>query len=284
MKIVSCSSPDKMLRINWHIVNWCNYKCSYCGARGSLSYDYTDMSQFSPSSEYNLIISRLKLIDKSFEICITGGEPTLHPNLKEILIQLNGIKNLKKIHFLTNLTKPVEYFEDFKEIEKMVCYASYHPEYHNEEFFIKSKKLNFKVHISMLNSYKEKVLQTIDKCKQEKIKFSLNFLTDTPFFKSNIDNSLYREALNNDTIELDIIYENGVFEKTTEIKMLYEGKNKFKGYKCIPESYEIHMSNIIKNECTDKILSFSLRELGEKVSCPKNRCEGGLMMYPKELK
>jgi organic radical activating enzyme len=283
VNIISCSSPDNTLRINWHILNWCNFKCSYCSVKDSLSYDYSDMSQI--SKEYKLMISRLKLIKKPFEICLTGGEPTLHPNIKEILFELNNIKNVKKIWFFTNLSRSINFFKKLGIFEKVVYYASYHPEHHDKTFLEKCKELSCQVHISMLNSHKNKVLETINECKSQGIVFCLNFLYDTPHFKNFLEHDFQEYAFDtDDMIEIDLVYENGMKEKTTNLKMLYEDRNKFKGYKCIPESYQITLDNIVKNVCSDKVMSLSLHDMEKQILCPKDKCEGGLMMYPKELK
>jgi organic radical activating enzyme len=271
-----------MLRINWHILNWCNYKCSYCNVKGNLSYDYNDTTQI--SKDYKIMISRLKLIKKPFELCLTGGEPTLHPNISEILTMLNGIKNLHKVYFFTNLSRSTTFFEKILNLKKVVYYASYHPEYHSDDFLKKSKKLGCEVHISMMSEYKDKVLKIIEQCKLEKIPFCLNFLSDTSYYKNTIDYAFYDEVIqSDDMIEIDLVYENQKVEKTTNLKMLYEGKNKFKGYECTPESYSITIDNIIRNVCSNEIVSLSLSNMSKKIKCPHDSCEGGLMMYPKEL-
>jgi organic radical activating enzyme len=282
MKIVSCSSPDNILRINWHILNWCNYKCSYCSVRGNLSYDYNDTTQI--SNQYKLMISRLKLIKKPFELCLTGGEPTLHPNIKEILKGLGEIEKLERVYFFTNLSRSINFYEEILNFKKILYYASYHPEYHDEDFLIKCKKLRCEVHISMMSEYKNKILKFIEECKSEKIPFCLNFLSDTKFYKNTLDHDFYEEVIKtDDMIEIDLIYENKIKQKTTNLKMLYEGKNKFKGYKCIPESYSITIDNVVKNVCSNKEMPLSLSNITEKITCSYDECKGGLMMYPKEL-
>jgi organic radical activating enzyme len=282
MKIVSCTSQDKILRINWHILNWCNLKCSYCNVKEHLSYDYNDNTQI--SNNYKLIISRLKTISKPFEICLTGGEPTLHPNIEDILSGLNEIENLTKIYFFTNLTRSENFYKNIKSFSKVTYYASFHPEYHKEDFLDKCKNLNCEVHISMMPEYKNYILKIIDKCKLEDIKFTLNFLRDTKYYSSNLEEDFFVEASTAESmIDMDVLYDNGFRENTTNLRLLYDKKNNFKGYKCLPESFQIELNNVVKNVCTNEIMPLSLKDITKKVICPKEVCEGGLMMYPKEI-
>lgn len=282
MKIVSCVSRDKILRINWHILNWCNLKCSYCSVKENLSYDYNDKTQI--VHNYKLIISRLKTISKPFEICLTGGEPTLHPNIEDILSRLNEIQNLTKIYFFTNLTRSESFYKSIKNFTKVVYYASFHPEYHKEDFLKKCKNLNCEVHVSMMPEYKDYVLKIIDKCKSNNIKFKLNFLVDTNHYSSNLNEDFFVETIGaKDMIDINVLYDNGFEERTSDLKLLFEKKNYFKGYKCVPESFQIELNDTIKNVCTNEIMPLSLRDITKKVICPKDICEGGLMMYPKEI-
>jgi len=282
MKIISCTSQDKILRINWHILNWCNLKCSYCNVKENLSYDYNDTTQIAQS--YKLIISRLKTISKPFEICLTGGEPTLHPNIEEILEGLNEIKNLVKIYFFTNLTRSETFYKSIKSFSKVKYYASFHPEYHKEDFLKKCKNLNCEVHISMMPEYKNYILNIIDNCKSNNIKFKLNFLVDTPYYTNNLDQDFFTEASNaEEMIYINVLYDDGSEERTTDLKLLYEKKNSFRDYKCVPESFQIELDNLVKNVCTNEIMPLSLKDITKKVICPKEICEGGLMMYPKEI-
>jgi hypothetical protein len=215
---------------------------------------------------------------------LTGGEPTLHPNIKDILEGLNEIQNLTKIYFFTNLTRSENFYKDIESFTKVTYYASFHPEYHKEDFLDKCKNLNCEVHISMMPEYKNYILNIIDKCKSNNIKFKLNFLVDTPYYVNILDEDFFTEAsIAEDMIDINVLYDNGFEERTTDLKLLYEKKNSFIGYKCVPESFRIELDGSVKNVCTDETMPLHLKNITKKIICPKNVCPSGLMMYPKEI-
>ena len=70
------------LTICWSITTMCNMKCSYCFS----SYD-NDNKQFHMNDRLvDVTLNKLKEASKKYSIrlVILGGEPTLHPRLKEI--------------------------------------------------------------------------------------------------------------------------------------------------------------------------------------------------------
>lgn len=90
----SCLFNDR-LRIS--ITDACNYKCFYCSNEGQshgncnmLSLDFV-RQMFSKIREENIFVKKLN---------ITGGEPTLHPQLLEILRE--GTKITENVTLNTN--------------------------------------------------------------------------------------------------------------------------------------------------------------------------------------
>jgi wyosine [tRNA(Phe)-imidazoG37] synthetase (radical SAM superfamily) len=84
-------SPDK---------KQCNFDCLYCELKGAKT---TDSMQNPPLVQE--IIDELKLsLTKNIDvITITAnGEPTLYPHLKELVRQINALKNDKKLLILSN--------------------------------------------------------------------------------------------------------------------------------------------------------------------------------------
>ncbi|MDR1460388.1 MAG: radical SAM protein [Campylobacteraceae bacterium] len=80
----------------------CNFDCLYCELKGAKS---VDAIQAPPTAQD--IIDELKIAFKKFSdidvVTITAnGEPTLYPHLKELVNEINSIKNGKKLLILSN--------------------------------------------------------------------------------------------------------------------------------------------------------------------------------------
>lgn len=269
------------MRFNWHILNWCNYRCSYCFV-SDLTSDFKDPSQ--TIQEYKLIISRLSTVDQPFEVCLTGGEPTLHPNIEEILESLSKIDNLQRVWFFTNLSRHLGFYNTINNFPKVTFYASYHPEYADLDTFIeKCVGLNCEVHVSMHPDYTTQTRDLVNLLSLNSIPYKFNLLDGVNYpqeFINIFDNDL-QEA--EDMIDLTVTYSDGRSVRKTDIDLILNTQNRFKGYKCRPNSWQIDIDGKIKNACTSKNASLLLKDITEDAVCPKDICNGGLMMYPKEL-
>lgn len=85
---------------NIAITNYCNLKCSYCFANDMINESHKTMS----IENYIKILKYLTEQNKENNIGIIGGEPTLHPQFKNILIESNqcGIANNVNFTLFTN--------------------------------------------------------------------------------------------------------------------------------------------------------------------------------------
>ena len=121
-----------------------------------------------------------------FSIELLGGEPTLHPNIHEIIQSLSVNENCISIDLITNLAKPYSFFEKFYSVQsrkKLVIVTSYHPEYHNISFVNKIKKLHSlgiiirpSINLHDKSQYWDKTLSTINTLKESNIDFNINML------------------------------------------------------------------------------------------------------------
>ena len=78
----------------------CNFRCPFChnaslvtGKQGDLPYDANDLLQF--------LADRKKILDG---VCITGGEPLLHPELPDVIAAVKQLGYLVKLD--TNGSNP----------------------------------------------------------------------------------------------------------------------------------------------------------------------------------
>ena len=100
----------------------CNYKCSYCC--GCIDFYNGNMKLNYSYSFINTNKLLTFLINNNFDnIYLTGGEPTLHPQLKKVCNIL--IKNNKNVFVITNLSQTIDYYNELCNIGVKLI-ASYH--------------------------------------------------------------------------------------------------------------------------------------------------------------
>lgn len=117
--------------VDWNLLKRCNFSCSYCAP------DIHDFeSEYPPLSVYVKHLQTLKNIDKNLYFILQGGEPTIHPNIFEIVKMCSDVG---KVEIVTNGTASVEKYK------KLLQYAdiniSLHHELINEKHMEKFVKL-----------------------------------------------------------------------------------------------------------------------------------------------
>jgi organic radical activating enzyme len=283
-KIINAGIKNYNLKtFTWNLIDVCNQRCAYC-YEGFGSDEFRPVSTFfknqSQINSYKNVLKILKLKSiGQFEVDIIGGEPTLHPHLYEILEQLNSLENCVEISLLTNLKKPLSYYEKLNkpEYNKVLFCPSIHFDYYKEDLLTKcieiSKFQNTQIiPIVMLHDNKKHWVNMenfINGLIQHNIEYTISFVyscfeyvanyTDdfhTRFNKFIVnDNNRYNF---NDNLILDKndIYQNNLIE--------------FKGWKCKPLRYIIKHTGEISNACTKKPLSFINTNNFE--ICPREQC------------
>ena len=80
----------------------CNYDCLYCELKGAKTVDKVKNPPLVVDVIKDVTLSLLKYTDIEVITITANGEPTLYPNLKELVSQLNKIKKEKKLLILSN--------------------------------------------------------------------------------------------------------------------------------------------------------------------------------------
>lgn len=121
---VERATPVQYKLIEWKIHNVCNQDCSFCGSihkNGSVRWLDLD--------KYKLHVDKLaELCDGSpFWIQLTGGEPTLYPQLLELI---NYIKSKSAmISMISNGTRTLRWWKELLEAGTLdQLFLTYHPE------------------------------------------------------------------------------------------------------------------------------------------------------------
>lgn len=133
---------------NISIVNYCNLKCPYCFAN-----DMIDNNNYTISlEELQKIIEFCKITNES--IGVIGGEPTLHPNLNNILRMLMEYK-------LFYMNNKITIFSNGIELEKFIV--------NTENFYdYFSLLLNINNPKCLSNDQVNKIIMTLDKLYKDK--------------------------------------------------------------------------------------------------------------------
>lgn len=286
-------------KFTWSLTDWCNYDCSYCAVKDIMRKKWD--KEESPT-KYKLVLTRLEKFDGDFEIELFGGEPTLHPNMEEILLRLNAMDNCKKIDIITNLSRPLSYFQkinDYK-IKNLMINASLHSEYQESDFLEKvyqiSKMENVKITVAVnLNSdkkYWNDFIEAINKINDWGIICSLHFLNDMPFWKANYTKEFYdiflplQEKMSFKK-KYSFGFSDGTELKLTPIEAHSKGFDKFKAFSCTTKFFNIDHEGTFIRTCTGEIVKpvlFKRADLKNTVICPMEHCSCPVMLNAHKTK
>ena len=141
----------QLITFSWEMLDVCQYKCSYCSAMNFNMSTFLKSKNLREAWKPVVKLLSLKSIQLPFTVELLGGEPTLHPDIVEIVDKLCGIDNCVQVEFITNLAKPLKFYKQFDTLarNKVNFIASYHPEYYTEKFFDKVVELNKCEHIAI---------------------------------------------------------------------------------------------------------------------------------------
>ena len=277
----------KILHFEWYLVDFCNYKCSYCNA---MDKNVAKYSKETSPSKYKLVLQRLRMLKIPFEVDLYGGEPTLHPYFLEILEELGNMPNCKLVEIKTNLSRPLYFLKQVFKHPKIKLAASYHPEYFSEEFIKKCIALRdneFYCHVNLSDNQNdwETTLTILNTFDEHNVKYDLNILLSTAEYKVNYTKEFYNIFDNKikaiaDKKTYRFKYDNGKIENLTAFNVYKNHLASFNGYKCQALLYDINTDGTITNCCTGKALSLIVTdEIFNNFSiCPEERCHSDMML------
>ena len=67
MKVIKSSglNPVQNVYFDWHMTNWCNYKCEYCPVIDVITNDFTKDDH---ARDHKLVLLRLSFVQTSFNV------------------------------------------------------------------------------------------------------------------------------------------------------------------------------------------------------------------------
>lgn len=294
--VVCAGNPDnKMFHFKWVITNWCNYNCSYCTMKEQLDPQW---SKTNSVSSYKLTLSRLKRFDQPFELELFGGEPTLHPNIADILAEVKNIQKCVLVHITTNLSRSISFFRRLNSLglSNLHISASLHCEYYTEDFLKKVKAIHDMEFMGIsvivnLSSKKEDwplLLSVIDQLEEWGVHYSLNYLVDMPFWQAGYTDEFFeifspiekRLANSGQAAQYKYCMGDGSVQHLTSLQVHQGRLDEFRGYKCTSRFFEIDFAGTFVNTCTRRVakpILVKARDLEVEQPCPRDSCPCSMM-------
>jgi MoaA/NifB/PqqE/SkfB family radical SAM enzyme len=269
-----------LISIEWGIIDKCQHKCSYCS-----SADYNKNSNINYNM-YKIGVHKLKNINSKFRIDLVGGEPMLHKNIKNIVDEITKIDNCIILDMCSNMKKNINEYLNL-DYSKLTLTASYHIEYHDGflEKCLSLTKQNIPIEVN-INLYPEsdrwsKVLDVINYCKHNNIKYGYNLLHSTPYYDPNYSNEFfefYKELFKEDSKYIIHEYKNRneIYSETDIIKHNISYKN----MKCSPKQFTMNLDNKLFNDCTGiEYKGFDMNNLIKEIKCPLDICKNQIKFH-----
>lgn len=288
LEVINAGNPNyDRLHFYWFLVDWCNYKCSYCCTSDEMREVF---SKEESSSKYKLALQRLKKVEVPYNVDLYGGEPTLHKDIHLILNELSSFENCKQIEIRTNLSRSLEFIQDLFVHDKVIVEASYHPEYDSQTFVDKCialKDNNFYCLISLSDNqlHWKSTLDLIQIFKETNVKYQFNFLYSTTGKTIEYSNEFYNTfvPLLPESPRYNFNFKDGSSKKLTAFDIRNLQLGNFKGSRCNALMYNIDINGEIKNSCNGQPLPLIIRKeiLDKYITCPINfcRCDDMLNFY-----
>lgn len=313
-EVVEAGDSDyNLLTFSWDLVDVCQYKCSYCASMNFNLNTFKDNPSLRYSWKKVVKLLGLNSIKNDFSVELLGGEPTLHPDIYEIVEELCKIERCVQIELITNLAKPFSFYEKFnkKELRKICIISSFHPEYYTRAFTEKIIRLNKLEHINIYPNINlsdneddwELIKDVIEELQQNDVKVGVNILQNVndgivgkwspkytdkfyDYFKYILDNTLKKSnTIKEDisrlgytplTIKIPYKLTNGDIAYLSESEINQYNLRRFKGWSCNALMYHIDMEGTIVNHCTREKMSpldLNSKKLTACVTCPVEHCD-----------
>jgi len=248
--VVGAHGDPNCMRIHWDIITICDLHCSYCYARASEQWNEL------PSKDHiNANLELIKQIDKSVEVILLGGEPTLHPHYFYILDQLNSFQNIISTAIISNAQKKFnkEWIQKHNQYNNFFFNITVHPKDSNiniiKDAIMLCDKSKLVVNIMMLGPKFDLVItDMINFCLSHNVTIKVNI----PFHPTNTfqfmkSTELYKEWISKfaDKFERYLYFElvDGRTFKLNDIDVYLNGLNKFTGWQCSNNNWEISVKS-----------------------------------------
>ena len=106
-KVVSRWNHQDTIKIEWNLGKRCNLDCAYCP-----EYIHDNHSPHTDIDVLKQTVAVLNALDKPVRLSLTGGEPSVHPQIEELLETINAADNIVWLSMTTNATRTGKWYVD----------------------------------------------------------------------------------------------------------------------------------------------------------------------------
>lgn len=169
---------NQVLRVNWTMGNSCTFKCSYCPNHlNDGSIRWLPLDQMKKIVDDLIDVYTTKYGKKIFIFELTGGEPTVYPDIDDFAVYLKS-KGIY-VQLCTNGSRTVRWWNDFAENFQSIT-LSYHVEFTDVEHMVKVGNLVESKGVSACG------LVLMDPQNFDKIKADLEYMRQYAKFNVNV--------------------------------------------------------------------------------------------------
>jgi sulfatase maturation enzyme AslB (radical SAM superfamily) len=213
----------------------CQYNCSYCYARNERYKGHFGDKFFMSFDEFKFIIKCiLKVkIPRYIRVDLYGGEPTLNPDINNMIDYLDSIDRVKEITIVSNGRKDLKFIH---QSSKLVLMQSLHlSQCKNLNIFINNLKYfkNSYTEIMYEANYKDKILDVVNLIPGEKhLSYILNY---------DFNDKRNKVELPPKILDIEDAYDFVVDSKKCSLRYIYENNYLQKSFK----NFSCAMNNIV---------------------------------------
>jgi len=282
-----------LITFSWYVTDYCNYRCTYCAEACRLSNTKTQCAQ--EIAAHKMVLKRICNRNVGdFSVELIGGEPTMAAHLPSILNELDLTSNCKYYELITNLSKPIKYFEDIvtNRHKKFHLKPSFHPEYYKEHFIQKilelSELCNLRPTIMLHDNpiHFQKTINILDTIIENNIEYDLQTIYKTKNYSPDYGEEFnkifgkyikhyakasreYNIDFYHNDITSDVPYSTSNTDFNVNVNDIKQRNlHQFNGFKCKALYWEIEPSGRIYNSCTREDLQYNYNNIRKTVTCP----------------
>jgi organic radical activating enzyme len=116
-KLIEIKRVRDVLSVYWTLTDFCNFRCNYCPSNlHSGDFKSGRKPGYPTDDEIRTFLDRLINVHakgKFLHVCISGGEPTLHPMYEEII---NTLHSHGLVETITNGTRSIDWWKQLKHL------------------------------------------------------------------------------------------------------------------------------------------------------------------------
>jgi MoaA/NifB/PqqE/SkfB family radical SAM enzyme len=282
-KISSRWPHQDSIKVEWNLGKYCNYNCSYCP---SVIHDNS-----SPHTDITVLkatVDQLLALGKPVRLSFTGGEPTAHPNIEE-LINYSKNQGVGWISVTTNGTRRDEWYANAR-VDQWVF--SLHFEYNYKRILDTIVNVNeyfsgqVLVHIMAHHDHMPSVQRVTSACRAAGISYAIRRIRWTEDDHNLFDDMRYNlndlEWIleNNATVEANCVIDDNPVKMYHANDIIKLHMNKYKGWTCnagieslmINWDGEVHRATCRVGGSLGNIYTGTFNVPTEPVVCTRDNC------------